>query len=154
MINNYFAFMPFSTFSWYTGNVCTFCSGTGNDALLFYQYIITTAYLANRKNASIRNHCLWWMSKVVKFKQQQWLFVAPQKAKFLWYSNPPSATSVPTLCIICKLVLVINTVKILFTWHYTTINHVWNSLTYPCGTSNDAPKQILFVTDCCFKISA
>ena len=58
MINNYFIFMPFSTFSWYTGNVFTFCSGTGNDALLFYQYIITTAYLANRKNASIRNHCL------------------------------------------------------------------------------------------------
>ena len=51
MINNYFVFMPFSTFSWYTGNVFTFCSGTGNDALLFYQYIITTAYLANRKNA-------------------------------------------------------------------------------------------------------
>ena len=49
MINNYFVFMPFSTFSWYTGNVFTFCSGTGNDALLFYQYIITTAYLANRK---------------------------------------------------------------------------------------------------------
>ena len=49
MINNYFVFMPFSTFSWYTGNVFTFCSGTGNDALLFYQYIITTAYLATRK---------------------------------------------------------------------------------------------------------
>jgi hypothetical protein len=32
-----------------TSNVFTFCSGTGNDALLFYQYIITTAYLANRK---------------------------------------------------------------------------------------------------------
>ena len=42
MINNYFVFMPFSMFSWYTGNVFTFCSGTGNDALLFYQYIITT----------------------------------------------------------------------------------------------------------------
>ena len=56
MINNYFVFMPFSTFSWYTGNVFTFCSGTGNDALLFYQYIITTAYLTNRKNASIQNH--------------------------------------------------------------------------------------------------
>ena len=41
--------MPFSTFSLYTGNVFTFCSGTGNDALLFYQYIITTAYLANKK---------------------------------------------------------------------------------------------------------
>jgi hypothetical protein len=25
----------FSMFSWYTGNVFTFCSGTGNDALLF-----------------------------------------------------------------------------------------------------------------------
>ena len=49
MINNYFVFMPFSTFSWYTGNVFTFCSGTGNDALLFYQYIITTAYLAIKK---------------------------------------------------------------------------------------------------------
>ena len=49
MINNYFVFMPFSTFSWYTSNVFTFCSGTGNDALLFYQYIINTAYLANRK---------------------------------------------------------------------------------------------------------
>jgi hypothetical protein len=24
MINNYFVFMPFSTFSWYTGNVFTF----------------------------------------------------------------------------------------------------------------------------------
>ena len=41
MINNYFVFMPFSTFSWYTGIVFTFCSGTGNDALPFYQYIIT-----------------------------------------------------------------------------------------------------------------
>jgi hypothetical protein len=37
--------MPFSTFSWYTGNVFTFCSGTGNDARLLYQYIITIAYL-------------------------------------------------------------------------------------------------------------
>ena len=70
MINNYFVFMPFSTFSWYTGNVFTFCSGTGNDALLFYQYIITTAYLANKKNAYIRNHRLRRMSKVVKSKQQ------------------------------------------------------------------------------------
>ena len=41
--------MPFSTFSWYTGNVFTFCSGTGNDALLFYQYIITTPYLLIEK---------------------------------------------------------------------------------------------------------
>jgi hypothetical protein len=37
--------------------VFTFCSGTGNDALLFYQYIITTACLANRKKGSIRNQC-------------------------------------------------------------------------------------------------
>jgi hypothetical protein len=58
--------------------------------------------------------------------------------KFLWYSNPPSATFVPTLCIICKLVLVMNTVKILFTWHYTTINHVWNSLAYNFGHSSDS----------------
>ena len=62
--------MPFSTLSWYTGNVFTFCSGTGNDALLFYQYIITTAYLANRKHASIRNHRLRRMCKVIKSKQQ------------------------------------------------------------------------------------
>jgi hypothetical protein len=62
--------MPFSMFSWYTGNVFTFCKGTGNDALLFYQYIITTAYLANKKNASIRNHRFRRMSKVVKSKQQ------------------------------------------------------------------------------------
>jgi hypothetical protein len=40
MINNYFVFMPFSTFSWYTGNVFTFCSGTGNDALLANNYLL------------------------------------------------------------------------------------------------------------------
>ena len=69
MINNYFVFMPFSTFSWYTSNVFTFCSGTGYDALLFYQYIINTAYLANRKMLPFETTVFLRMSKVVKSKQ-------------------------------------------------------------------------------------
>jgi hypothetical protein len=58
--------MPFSTFSWYTGNVFTFCSGTGNDALQLLIWMLLFGFynFGHSSKTVVSNGRIFSISKV------------------------------------------------------------------------------------------